>query len=137
MLNGMSYRLNPDVNIIEIAKPYIKEFFRGTGEENLKQTFVSLRKKFMELIDLPSQTHAFLRKANRGELSFRLGKSDMKGMSDRLTSLSDVLLLVILTVNASTAALFLAFLGMQTPSVVAAGSAVLLSLLSVFRLHKK
>ena len=137
MLNGMAYRLNPDVNIIEIAKPYIKEFFRGNQEEGMNQTFATLRKKLLELADIPSQAHAFLRKANRGDLSFRIGKADMQGLANRLTSLSDVLLLVILTVNASTAALFFAFLGNQTASVVAAGSAVLLSLISVFRLLKR
>ena len=137
MLNGMAYRLNPDVNIIEIAKPYVKEFFRGGPEEGMNQAFVSLRKRLLELADIPSQAHAFLRKANRGDLSFRIGKADMRGLANRLTSLSDVLLLVILTVNASTAALFFAFLGNQAASVVAAGSAVLLSLISVFRLLKR
>jgi len=137
MLNGMAYRLNPDVNIIEIAKPYIKEFFRGGQEEGMNQAFAILRKKVLELADIPSQAHAFLRKANRGDLSFRIGKADMQGLANRLTSLSDVLLLVILTVNASTAALFFAFMGNQTASVVAAGSAVLLSLISVFRLLKR
>lgn len=137
MLNGMAYRLNPDVNIIEIAKPYVKEFFRGGEQEGINQTLVSLRNKLLELADIPSQAHAFLRKANRGDLSFRIGKADMQGLANRLTSLSDVLLLVILTVNASTAALFFAFLGNQAASVVAAGSAVLLSLISVFRLLKR
>ena len=137
MLNGMSYRLNPEVNIIEIAKPYIKEFFIGTREEGISQVFVALRKKFSELADLPSQAHAFLMKANKGDLSFRIGKADMRGMAKQLTSLSDVMLLVILTVNASTAALFFAFLGNQTPSLVAAGSAVLLSLFSVYKLLKR
>lgn len=137
MLNGMAYRLNPEVNMIEIARPYIREFLWGTKEESMTQVFTSLKKKLLELIDLPAQTHAFLKKANRGELSFKLGKGEMQGMANRLTSISDVLLLVILTVNASTAALFFAFLGNQTPSLVAAGSAVLLSLLSVFRLLKK
>ncbi len=137
MLNGMAYRLNPDVNIIEIAKPYVKEFFRGGEQEGINQTLVSLRNKLLELADIPSQAHAFLRKANRGDLSFRIGKADMQGLANRLTSLSDALLLVILTVNASTAALFFAFLGNQAASVVAAGSAVLLSLISVFRLLKR
>jgi predicted unusual protein kinase regulating ubiquinone biosynthesis (AarF/ABC1/UbiB family) len=137
MLNGMAYRLNPEVNIIEISKPYIKEFFLGAREESIQQAFVSLKRKLSELVDLPSEAHAFLKKANRGELSFRIGKADMQGMANRLTSLSDVLLLVILTVNASTAALFFAFLGNQTPSLIAAGSAVFLSLLAVYKLLKK
>ncbi len=137
MLNGMAYRLNPDLNIIEISRPYIKEFFMGTGEEGINQILMTLKKKLSELVDLPSQAHAFLRKASRGELSFKLGKGDMKGIATQLTSVSDVLLLVILTVNASTAGLFFALMGNQTPSLVAAGSAVLLSLLSVYRLLKR
>lgn len=137
MLNGMAYRLNPDLNIIEISRPYIKEFFMGTREEGLNHILITLKKKLTELVDLPSQAHAFLRRANRGELSFRIGKGDMKGIATQLTSVSDVLLLVILTVNASTAGLFFALMGNQTPSLVAAGSAVLLSLLSVYRLLKR
>jgi predicted unusual protein kinase regulating ubiquinone biosynthesis (AarF/ABC1/UbiB family) len=137
MLNGMAYRLNPDLNIIEISRPYIKEFFMGSREEGINQVIASLKKKLTELVDLPSQAHAFLRRANRGELSFRIGKGDMKGIATQLTSVSDVLLLVILTVNASTAGLFFALLGNQTPSLIAAGSAVLLSLLSVYRLLKR
>lgn len=137
MLNGMAYRLNPDLNIIEISRPYIKEFFMGTREEGISHVLVSLKKRLSELVDLPSQAHAFLRKASRGELSFRIGKGDMKGIATQLTSVSDVLLLVILTVNASTAGLFFALMGNQTPSLVAAGSAVLLSLLSVYRLLKR
>ena len=133
MLNGMAYRLNPEVNIIEIGKPYIREFFRGTQEDGINQVFGTLKKKLLELVDLPSQAHAFLKKANRGELSFKIGKAEMQGIATQLTSLSDVMLLVILTVNASTAGLFFALLGNQTPSLVAAGSAVLLSLLSVLQ----
>jgi len=137
MLNGMAYRLNPEVNIIEIGKPYIREFFRGTQEDSINQVISTLKKKLLELVDLPSQTYAFLKKANRGELSFRIGKAEIQGVTTQLTSLSDVMLLVILTVNASTAALFFALLGNQTPSLVAAGSAVLLSLVSVLRLLKR
>lgn len=137
MLNGMAYRLNPEVNIIEIAKPYVKEFFRGTREESIKQAIGSLERRLLEFVDLPSQAYAFLKKANRGELSFKVGKAEIQGVTKQLTSLSDVMLLVILTVNASTAGLFFALMGNQTPSLVAAGSAVLLSLLSVFRLLKR
>ncbi|MDA8077988.1 MAG: AarF/UbiB family protein [Nitrospiraceae bacterium] len=137
MLNGMAYRLNPEVNIIEIAKPYIREFFRGSREDAVNQAFGMLKKKLGELVDLPAQAHAFLKKANRGELSVRIGKAEIQGVARQLTSLSDVMLLVILTVNASTAGLFFALMGKQTPSLVAAGSAVLLSLLSVFRLLKR
>jgi predicted unusual protein kinase regulating ubiquinone biosynthesis (AarF/ABC1/UbiB family) len=137
MLNGMAYRLNPEVNIIEIGKPYIKEFFTGSREERIKQSFATVEKKFWELVDLPSQAQAFLKKANRGELSFRIAKSEIKDVATQLTSLSDVMLLVILTVTASSAALFFALLGNKTPSLVAAGMSLFLGLLSVFRLLRR
>jgi len=137
MLNGMAYRLNPDVNLLEITKPYIREFFKGSQEEGIKDAFSIMRKKITELLDLPSQAHAFLRKANRGDLSVKIGKTEIQGVTRQLTSLSDVMLLVILTVNTSTAGLFFALMGKETPSIIAAGSAVFLSLLSVFRLLKR
>ena len=137
MLNGMAYRLNPEVNIIEIAKPYITEFFKGTQEESIDLALGTMKKKMRELFDIPSQAHTFLKKANRGELSVKIGKTEMQGIASQLTSLSDVLLLIILTVNASTAGLFFALMGNQVPSLIAAGSAVLLSLLSIFRLLKR
>jgi hypothetical protein len=61
----------------------------------------------------------------------------MQGLGKQLSSLSDVMLIVILTVNASTAGLFLVLLGYQTASRVVAGSAVLLSFLAVFKLLKR
>lgn len=137
MLNGMAYRLNPDVNIIEISKPYIKEFFVGSQQEGAGHLLDSIRKKVMEVVNLPSQAHDFFKKANRGELSFRIAKADMLGMGKQLTSLSDVMLIVILTVNASTAGLFLVLLGYHAASRFAAGTAVLLSLLAVFKLLKR
>ena len=45
MLNGMAYRLNPEVNIIEIGKPYIREFFRGTQEDSINQVIGTLEEK--------------------------------------------------------------------------------------------
>ncbi len=136
MLNGMAYRLNPEVNIIEIAKPYIKEFFVGSREERVRQAFAAIEKRFWDFIDLPSQAEAFLKKANRGELSFKIAKAEMMGITARLTSLTDVMLLVILTVTASSAGLFFALLGNKTPSIIAAGISLFLGLLSVFRLMK-
>jgi ubiquinone biosynthesis protein len=137
MLNGMAYRLNPEANIIEISKPYIKEFFWGPRGEGIEHLFDSLRKRVTDLVDLPSQAHAFLKKANRGDLSFKIARDEIRGVATRLTSLSDVMLLVILTVTASSAGLFFALLGDKTPATVAAGMSLFLGLLSVFRLIRR
>jgi predicted unusual protein kinase regulating ubiquinone biosynthesis (AarF/ABC1/UbiB family) len=137
MLNGMAYRLNPEVNIIEIGKPYVREFFRGTQEERINQLFSTVKKRFWELVDLPSQAQSFLKKASRGELSFKIAKTEMQDITGQLASLADVMLLVILTVTASSAGLFFALLGNKTPSIFAAGVSLFLGLLSVFRLMRR
>jgi len=125
------------VNILEIGKPYIKEFFKGSKEERVDQVIDTVTKKIRELVDLPSQAHDLLTKANRGELSVRIAKSDMEGLGKQLSSLSDVMLIVILTVNASTAGLFLVLLGHHAASRVVAGAAVFLSFFAVFKLLKR
>lgn len=137
MLNGMSYRLYPEVNIIEISKPYIRGFFKGTREEQVDQALDTIRKKLTELADLPSQANDFLKKANRGELSVRIAKADIKEVGRQVSKMTNTMLIVVLTVNASSAALFLALQGHHPASRVAAGAAVLLSFYAVIKLLRK
>ncbi|MEW6109934.1 MAG: AarF/UbiB family protein [Nitrospirota bacterium] len=136
ILNGISFRLNPEINIIEIGKPYIKEFLKGTREEQKKQLFVTLREKASNLWGLPSQLNEFLAKANRGELSLKLAKSEMQEITGQFRTMTNVMMMVILTVTTAVSSLFFFLLGSKILSMIAAGSAVVLGLLSVFRLMK-
>lgn len=136
ILNGIAFRLNPELNMIEIGKPYIKEFLRGSREEQTTQILIELREKAAKLWELPSDLHEFLSKANKGELSFKLAKSEMHEITGQFRSMTNVMMLVILTVTTAAASLFLFLLGMKTLSVISAGAAVVLGLLSVFRLTK-
>ncbi len=137
ILNGISYRLNPDVNIIEIGKPFIKEFLRGSPGEQRKELLKAAREKLLDLWNLPARLDELLRKANRGELSFKLSKPEIREITGQIKSLTDVLMLVVLTVTTSVVALFFIIAGSKTLPLVAAGTSIILGLLSVYRLMKK
>jgi predicted unusual protein kinase regulating ubiquinone biosynthesis (AarF/ABC1/UbiB family) len=137
MLNGIAFSLNPDVNIIEIGKPYIRKFLAGSGEEQAKQFLGELQKKALELWHLPSQVEEFFAKANRGELSFRLAKSEVQGITSQFRALTNVMMLVILAVTSATSALFFVLLEVKSLALIAAGASIMLGLLSVFRLMRK
>ncbi|MEJ2685305.1 MAG: AarF/UbiB family protein [Candidatus Sulfobium sp.] len=71
ILNGIAFRLNPEINIIEIGKPYIKEFLRGGREEQTRQFLKIFGERIWDVIGLPGQLKEFLTRANRGDLSFK------------------------------------------------------------------
>lgn len=137
ILNGISYNLNPEVNIIEIAAPYIKEFLWGEKGERSRQLLKELTDSASALWKLPGRVEEFFKRANRGNLSLKLNKSDLDRIFGQFENITDVLMLVILTVTASSAALFLALMKQQTPSVIAAGASAAFGLLSVVRLLRK
>jgi predicted unusual protein kinase regulating ubiquinone biosynthesis (AarF/ABC1/UbiB family) len=136
MLNGISFQLNPEVNIIEIGKPYIKEFLRGGREEQVEQLITGLRERLLDLWRLPSHLSEFLSKANRGELSVRMPRSEMKEITDKFRSMTTVMMLVVLTVTTATTSLFFILIGNKPLALAAAAASVLLGLLSVFRLMR-
>jgi predicted unusual protein kinase regulating ubiquinone biosynthesis (AarF/ABC1/UbiB family) len=136
ILNGLSFSLNPEINMIEIGKPYIKEFLKGSREEQINHLLIDTREKVLKLWELPSQLHEFLSKANRGELSLKLAKSEMQEIIAQSKSMQNVMMLVILTVTTAASSLFFIALGNNTMSLITAGGAVILGLLSVFRLMR-
>lgn len=136
MLNGIAFHLHPEVNIIEIGKPYIREFLMGSRSEQMEQVWESLRERFLTLWRLPSQLEEFLMKVNRGELSFKLPKSEVDMITSQFKVMTNVMMLVILTVTAASSTLFFVFMGSETLTLAAASASVLLGLLSVYRLLK-
>ncbi len=137
ILNGISYKLNPEVNIIEIGKPFIKEFLRGSAQEQRKEFLKAVREKALDLWNLPARLDDLLTRANRGELSFKLSKPEIREITGQIKSLTDVMMLVVLTVTTSVIALFFIIIGAKTLPIVAAGASIILGLLSVYRLLKK
>ncbi|HEX8948913.1 MAG TPA: AarF/UbiB family protein [Dissulfurispiraceae bacterium] len=134
ILNGISFQLNPEVNIIEIGKPYIKEFLRGGREEQVDQFLKDLRERIFDFWRLPSQLSEFLAKANRGELSVRMPKSELQGITGKFKAMTNIMLLVVLTVTTATTSLFFILAEVKPLAIVASAAAVVLGLLSVVRL---
>lgn len=136
ILNGIAFSLNPEINIIEIGKPYIKQFLRGDRREQTGRIMTALGGKISDLWKLPSELKDFLTKANRGDLSVRLSRPEMREITGKLKSLTNVMMLVVLTVTTAVSGLLFVLLGNRPMSLVAAGAAAVLGLLSVFRLMR-
>src|SRR4030066_2158815 len=60
ILNGISSRLNPEINIIEIGKPFIKEFLMGVRREQLESILKELKDTGTKLWKMPSLLDEFL-----------------------------------------------------------------------------
>lgn len=83
MLSGINSKLDPNLNIIELAKPYAVPFVRS--EEGW---FDSLWKTGREvsgsLLALPKALETFLAMANRGEFKTKMSSEDVTGALMRL-----------------------------------------------------
>ncbi len=87
MLNGLCARLDPELNLIELAKPYAVEFLsegRGWWSMLLRRG----REAGDLLFALPRELHTFLSRANRGEFQTLMSSEDMTGGLARLYRLS-------------------------------------------------
>jgi len=136
ILNGISYSLNPETNIIEIGKPYIKEFLKGSAKEQVDLILSELKDTSIKLLRLPSLLADFLNTAGKGDFMVRLSPSDIEKITD-LTSMTKVMMMVILTVTAAVAALFFEMINQRVLAIGAAASSITLGILSLFRLMRK
>ena len=87
MLNGLTARLDPDINIIELATPSVKEFFRA-GEEGWLQQLLSQGKAAgRSLFSLPGAVEEFLGLANRGQFRTQMSSEDVTGVLTKIYKL--------------------------------------------------
>jgi predicted unusual protein kinase regulating ubiquinone biosynthesis (AarF/ABC1/UbiB family) len=135
MLNGIAFTLNPEANMIEIATPYIKEFL--SGDEQTKYFFDTAREKITDMLNLPSHLNELIIKANRGELSFKLSKSEIQEITGQFRSVANVLMIVVLSLTSATAALYFDLTGRTSLAYFTSAAAVILGILAVYRLMKK
>ncbi len=137
ILNGISSRLNPEINIIEIGRPFIKEFLKGGRREQVELILSELKDTGTKLWRIPSLIDKFLQRANRGDMTVRLSQSDIEKITGQFTSITKIMMLVILTVTAAVAALFFEMINQRVLAVGAAASSIVLGILSVWKLMKK
>ncbi|MBI3611253.1 MAG: AarF/ABC1/UbiB kinase family protein [Nitrospirae bacterium] len=78
MLNGINSKLDPNLNIIELAKPYAVSFIRAE-ESWLDRLWKTGREVGGSLVSLPKALETFLVMANRGEFKTRMSSDDVTG----------------------------------------------------------
>jgi ubiquinone biosynthesis protein len=137
ILNGISFRLNPETNIIEIGTPFIKEFLRGGKMEQVETILKELKDTSIKLWRIPSLFDEFLHRANRGDLIVRMSHSDIERTTDQFSFITKTMMMVILTVTMAVAALFFEMIHQEVLAIITAASSVTLGLLSVFKLIRK
>ncbi|MFQ5543152.1 MAG: ABC1 kinase family protein [Nitrospiria bacterium] len=94
MLNGLCYQLDPDLNIIELAKPHAKRFVK---EEDWTQEIFSRGKEVLTaLIDLPVAIREFIEYANSGHFKTRMVADDLSGILTKIYNLAYRTLLIAL-----------------------------------------
>lgn len=78
MLNGINSKLDPDLNIIELAKPYALPFIRSEADafERLLKTG---REVGESILAIPKALETFLTLANRGEFKTQMSSEDVTG----------------------------------------------------------
>jgi len=87
MLNGLTARLDPDMNIIELATPSVREFFRGR-EEGWLQEFLNQGKAVgRSLFSLPGAVEEFFDLANRGQFRTQMSSEDVTGVLTKIYKL--------------------------------------------------
>ncbi len=137
ILNGISSGLNPEVNIIEIGTPFIKEFLKGGRKEQLENILKEVKDTSTKLWRIPSLMDEFFHRANRGDLIVRMSHSDIEKTTEQFSFITRIMMMVILTVTMAVAALFFEMIDQKVLALVTAGSSVLLGLLSVLKLMRK
>ncbi len=137
ILNGISSGLNPEVNIIEIGTPFIKEFLRGSKKEQIETILKEVKDTSTKIWRIPALMDEFFHRANRGDLIVRMSHSDIEKTTEQFSFITRVMMMVILTVTMAVAALFFEMIEQKTLALLTAGSSVLLGLLSVLKLMRK
>lgn len=137
ILNGISFSLNPEINIIEIGKPFIKEFLKSSTKEQVNLIAREFKDTGIKLWRLPSLLADFLNMANKGDIMVRLSQSDIEKITGQFTSITRVMMLVILTVTAAVGVLFFEIINQRALAAAAAALSITLGILSVWRLMKK
>lgn len=85
MLNGISSKLDPDLNIIEIATPYAKRFaYEGKGW--VEGAIAKGKELGISLTNIPRQLEDILRTSNRGDFHMHITSKDINNVLNNIHS---------------------------------------------------
>jgi predicted unusual protein kinase regulating ubiquinone biosynthesis (AarF/ABC1/UbiB family) len=83
MLNGLCSRLDPNLNIIDLATPHAKRM----AKEGMPTLWMEVKETLMALQALPEALRTFLEIANSGRLHTAMSSEDVTGMLTRIYSI--------------------------------------------------
>ena len=87
MLNGLTARLDPDMNIIEMATPSVREFFRRREESRFFEFLNRGKAVGRSFFSLPGAVEEFLELANHGQFRTQMSSEDVTGVLTKIYKL--------------------------------------------------
>jgi predicted unusual protein kinase regulating ubiquinone biosynthesis (AarF/ABC1/UbiB family) len=116
MLNGLSSRLDPDTNIIEVAAPFARRFIGGEAE-GLAGIAVQARSAGRSIIRLPKLLSEFLVTTGRGETRVEITSKDVADELRKISRVGKGLILALLGAGCGLAAVLLRINGFPEESL--------------------
>lgn len=135
MLNGITSKLDPNLNIIELAKPFAVPFVRSE-EDWFDRLWKTGREVGGSLLSLPKALETFLVMANRGEFKTKMSSEDVTGALLRLYRLVYRAILGAFFLTLLAIARFFQYQGHALESRTAAAAAIVLGILLGWSLLK-
>jgi len=136
MLNGLCSKLDPDLNIIELARPHAERFI--TREEGLLSQLLSSGKELAHLLlTLPRQLDEFLTTAKTQGVKTQMSSQDMTGILTRIYRLGHKAILAFLILGLAILYGYFKKQSMATDALFAAGAAILFSLIFIWSMIKE
>ena len=136
ILNGINSKLDPDLNIIELARPYALPFLRE--EKGLLERLMATGREIGgSLLVLPRLLEEFLVAANRGEFKTQMSSQDVTGALLRIYRLLYRAVLAFLALAFWVASRFFGQQGDSTEALIAKGTAVILGLTLILSLIRE
>lgn len=86
MLNGLCSQLDPDLNIIELAKPYAKTFVKGP--DGPSQIIAKGKDLMRALLGLPSALKALVDLSSQGQFRTQMNSEDLTAILTKIYSLA-------------------------------------------------
>ncbi len=135
MLNGLCSKLDPDLNIIELAKPHAERFI--TKEEGLFSELIHSGKDLGQLLlTLPKKLDEFLTIAKAQGVKTHMSSQDMTGILTRIYKLGHRLILGLLTLGLALLYSHFKQQSMVTEAFITAGATLFFSMILLWSMIK-
>jgi predicted unusual protein kinase regulating ubiquinone biosynthesis (AarF/ABC1/UbiB family) len=135
MLNGICSKLDPDLNIIELARPHAQRFI--VREEGLFSELLSSGKELGQLlITLPKKLDEFLTMAKTQGVKTHMSSQDMTGILTRIYKLGHKLILGVLTLGLALLYSHFKQQAMATETFITAGATLLFAMILLWSIIK-